>query len=411
MVEIQNKLDYAHAIADWFLELGDGHIHRGNFEDALKCNFIAGEILASQNRDLVSVRIEWNSSPRGRPVSETRHASTGRTDQDRAAGTMSSRRERSFAGGRAYRDGQPLDEERLQRTGSQRGVAFTGNTGAHFAAAGGRKLRRQDSYSRPGRLTGGPGGVGAPAGRRGRQLRRSSRGASRCDLRGGLGVTGGPPVMLVNHSAHAFWSGASTADQVVNCRGSALEVFWSATYRGVGLSRCAIVPIPLLDPKFLEGGEKSKPELKRQSRQTLGVAPDAIVILTVGPSFKYLPIEGLDFLEISEEIVKAVPEAVVLAVGFDGDQRWKDASVRMGNRIRTLGAMPHSQLLKVQDAADLYVEAFPFGTTTSLLEAGLEGIPVGLAPAQAAASIRNRWNCTGRHLAAPSHHCRISRPG
>ena len=52
------------------------------------------------------------------------------------------------------------------------------------------------------------------------------------------------------------------------------------------------------------------------------------------------------------------------------------------NRIRTLGAMPHSQLLKVQDAADLYVEAFPFGTTTSLLEAGLKGIPVGLAPAQ-----------------------------
>ena len=104
------------------------------------------------------------------------------------------------------------------------------------------------------------------------------------------------------------------------------------------------------------------------------------MILTVGPSFKYLPIDGLDFLEIWEEIIKAVPEAVVLAVGFDGDQRWKDASVRVGNRIRTLGAMPHSQLLKVQDAADLYVEALPFGTTTSLLEAGLKGIPVGLAP-------------------------------
>ena len=170
----------------------------------------------------------------------------------------------------------------------------------------------------------------------------------------------------------------------MNCRGSELEVFWSATYRGVGLSRCAIVPIPLidLDPESLESGEASKPELKRQSRQTLGIAADAIVILTVGSSFKYLPIDGLDFLEIWEEILKAVPEAVVLAVGFDGDQRWKDASARVGNRIRTLGAMPHSQLLKVQDAADLYVEAFPFGTTTSLLEAGLKGIPVGLAPAQ-----------------------------
>src|SRR5262249_12355580 len=73
---------------------------------------------------------------------------------------------------------------------------------------------------------------------------------------------------------------------------------------------------------------------------------------------------------------------VLLAVGFDGDQRWKDASARVGNRIRTLGTVPHAQLLKVQDAADLYVEAFPFGTTTSLLEAGLKGIPLGLAPVQ-----------------------------
>ena len=199
-----------------------------------------------------------------------------------------------------------------------------------------------------------------------------------------FGVPGGPPVMLVNHCAHLFWTGASTVDQVVNCRGSELEVFWSATYRGIGLSRCAIVPIPLidLDPEALESGEASKLELKRQSRQTLGIVADAIVILTVGSSFKYLPIAGLDFLEIWQEILKAVPEAVVLAVGFDGDQRWKDASARVGNRIRTLGAMPYSQLLKVQDAADLYVEAFPFGTTTSLLEAGLKGIPVGLAPAQ-----------------------------
>jgi hypothetical protein len=197
-----------------------------------------------------------------------------------------------------------------------------------------------------------------------------------------FGIPGGPPVMLVNHAAHLFWSGASMTDQVVNCRGSKLEVFWSATYRGVGLSRCAIVPIPLLDPKPRESGDASKPELKRQSRQTLGVAPDAIVILTMGSWFKYLPMDGLDFLEIWEEILKAVPEAVVLAVGFDGDQRWKNASAQIGNRIRTLGTMPRAQLSRIQEAADLYIEAFPFGTTTSLLEAGLKGIPVVLAPAQ-----------------------------
>jgi hypothetical protein len=55
-----------------------------------------------------------------------------------------------------------------------------------------------------------------------------------------FGVPGGPPVKLVNHAAHVFWIGASAADQVVNCRGSKLEVFWSATYRGVGFSRARL---------------------------------------------------------------------------------------------------------------------------------------------------------------------------
>jgi hypothetical protein len=124
-----------------------------------------------------------------------------------------------------------------------------------------------------------------------------------------FGVPGGPPVMLVNHAAHLFWNGASTADQVVNCRGSELEVFWSATYRGIGLSRCAIVPTPLLVPKSLESGEASKPELKRQSRQTLGVAVDAIVILTVGSSFKYLPIDGLNkILKVGRKLITPLGE-------------------------------------------------------------------------------------------------------
>jgi hypothetical protein len=383
MVEIQNKLDYVHAIADWFLELGDGHIHRGNFEHALKCNFIAGDILALQNRDLVSVRIESNLRLVAGRLAEQGMLQpdapirTGRPEQCLhvlsealpAGGltAMASRWMENDCSGRVHSVAL-LSQEVPVPTSLQEAVENSGGR-IHIADPAGslvnravwlRRLAAEDAnyvvlHVEPADVI--------------------------CGV--AFGVPGGPPVMLVNHAAHLFWSGASTTDQVVNCRGSELEVFWSATYRGVGLSRCAIVPIPLLDPKSLESGEASKPELKRQSRQTLGVAPDAIVILTVGPSYKYLPIDGLDFLEIWEEIIKAVPEAVVLAVGFDGDQRWKDASARVGNRIRTLGAMPHSQLLKVQDAADLYVEAFPFGTTTSLLEAGLKGIPVGLAPAQA----------------------------
>ena len=382
MFEIQNKLDYAQAIADWFLELGDGHIGRGNFEEALKCNYIAGGILMLQNRDLVSVRIESNL----RLVAD-RLAKRGMLQQDAPIRT-----------GRPERCLHVLTEA-LPAGGltamASRWMRNDGGGRVHSVALLSQEVPVPVSLQQEVENSGGRIHTADPAGslvNRAVWLRRlATEDANYVILHVGpadvicgvaFGIPGGPPVMLVNHAAHIFWSGASTTDQVVNCRGSELEVFWSATYRGVGFSRCAIVPIPLLDPKPSESGDASKPELRREFRQTLGVALDAIVILTVGSSFKYLPIDGLDFLEIWGCILKAVPKAVLLAVGFEGDQRWKDASARVENRIRTLGAMPHAQLLKIQETVDIYVEAFPFGTTTSLLEAGLNGIPVGLAPVQ-----------------------------
>ena len=50
--------------------------------------------------------------------------------------------------------------------------------------------------------------------------------------------------------------------------------------------------------------------------------------------------------------------------------------------MRALGTIPQSRLGAIHNAADVYIEAFPFGTTTALLEAALKGIPAVLAPAQ-----------------------------
>jgi hypothetical protein len=54
----------------------------------------------------------------------------------------------------------------------------------------------------------------------------------------------------------------------------------------------------------------------------------------------------------------------------------------LDGRIRVLGTVWQSELALIHEAADVYIEGFPFGTTTSLLEAALKGIPVVLAPAQ-----------------------------
>ena len=137
------------------------------------------------------------------------------------------------------------------------------------------------------------------------------------------------------------------------------------------------VPIPLIDcTTSLNDVEKTK-----QEEAAIGIPPDATVMLTVGTSFKYLPMADIDFLAIQQDILRRLPEARLIVVGFQADSRWKAASKQTGNRISVLGTLNGEQLGRVRDAADVYVEGFPFGTTTALLEAGLRGISVALAPA------------------------------
>ena len=45
-----------------------------------------------------------------------------------------------------------------------------------------------------------------------------------------FGAAGGPPVILVNHTAHIFWTGTATSDVVANCRGSELEHRWTQSF-------------------------------------------------------------------------------------------------------------------------------------------------------------------------------------
>src|SRR5690349_553598 len=120
---------------------------------------------------------------------------------------------------------------------------------------------------------------------------------------------------------------------------------------------------------------------KAQAKESIGIPKDAVVILTVGASSKYALMDQLDFVETCEAILKEVPDAFIVAVGPEEDSRWRMASARSGSRLRAFGRQSRSQLTLFHQAADVYIEGFPFGSTTALLEAGIHGIPVVLAPA------------------------------
>jgi glycosyltransferase involved in cell wall biosynthesis len=193
-----------------------------------------------------------------------------------------------------------------------------------------------------------------------------------------FGIPGGPPVLFVNHAAHIFWVGASVADVVLNLRVSTQEDEWTRSHRGV--DRYMHLPIPLPEPMEQLGECAIAPEARREARETLGLPDHAPILLTVGTGYKYTPVPSLDFLETAVAILQACADAYFMAVGVTEDSRWEAAREVTGGRLRALGCRPAHKVATYQAAADMYLEGFPFGSTTALLEAGIRGLPCVLSP-------------------------------
>lgn len=193
-----------------------------------------------------------------------------------------------------------------------------------------------------------------------------------------FGVDDGPPVMIVNHAAHIYWVGGSVADRVLNCRGSDLEMVWTTKHRG--LTRAGVVPIPLPQGVMTSPPSAERARHRKAARQQLGLPEGGRIILTSGDAYKYQPIDGLDFLNVCADLLSTHHDLLVIALGVVADGRWRSLSEQFGGRLRAMGRRSDVPLFLA--AADLYAEGFPFGSTTALLEAGLAGLPVVLAPAE-----------------------------
>lgn len=174
----------------------------------------------------------------------------------------------------------------------------------------------------------------------------------------------GPPVLLVNHADHAFWVGAGIADMVIDIRESGRHL--TAAFRGA--RRSAMLPL------LLPNADRAPYDRTAAARRLSGSAlmDSALVLLTIGSPHKYRPVPGLDFLAALRKIVEQVPDCAIVAVGPAlEDPSWKQLHRDSGGRITAVG---YDVNLRTWHAAtDVYLEGFPIGSYTALLEVALAG--------------------------------------
>ena len=173
-----------------------------------------------------------------------------------------------------------------------------------------------------------------------------------------------PPIILLNHADHLFWIGPSISQVVISLREAAEDI--AINRRGVEPRRSIIMPT-IVDPTVRE---KTRAEAKR----ALQIDPDCVLILSVARGVKYRSINGITFADRHTKVLAENPRAKLLVIGVGNPADWEPVKRAYPGQLETL---PEIELPKAYfEAADIYVDSYPFVSSTSMMEAAGYGLPL-----------------------------------
>jgi hypothetical protein len=180
-----------------------------------------------------------------------------------------------------------------------------------------------------------------------------------------------PPIILLNHTDHKFWIGISISDIVADQRDSGSRL--SQTRRGIEENRSGLLPVALTPtPRRISRSE---------AKENIGLHKDTILLLSIARPSKYMPlgeygskVNDLVLPDSVLPILQKYPNTALIVIGPEHGERWECASREAQGRIQALGRREDTEVF--YQAADIYLDSFPFTSITSLLEAANYELPL-----------------------------------
>ena len=169
---------------------------------------------------------------------------------------------------------------------------------------------------------------------------------------------GRPPVLLFNHAGHQLWTGVAAVDVVASLW--APDERACVVRRGVPSERSLPLPLPAAARRLPE---------RDAARAQLGLAPDALVLLSVGTGYKVAGTLEPTFSGLARALVDADPRIHLLSAGPAPEH----GLLPVHDRIRPLGIV--ADLAPLLAAADLLLDTWPISGATALLDAAAVGLP------------------------------------
>jgi hypothetical protein len=99
-----------------------------------------------------------------------------------------------------------------------------------------------------------------------------------------------------------------------------------------------------------------------------------VFLFSAARQMKYRSVDGVSFADSHVAALKAHPNAELWVLGAGNPADWSDAIAAVGGRIKPLPESPDTTTMF--EAADIYVDSFPFVSSTSMMEAARIGTPL-----------------------------------
>ncbi len=167
------------------------------------------------------------------------------------------------------------------------------------------------------------------------------------------------PIFFYNHADHVWGCGYSISDKIIELSKKGIE--HSNKYRGIPLNRIILggIPIELESYPSFEICKKNKK-----------------YIVSMATSYKFYPIKDLSFQNFIDRILLAEDDIEYYAIGVSPeDEYWQILKYKYPSRVHLLGVLEKIEAHEIIKNATLYLDSFPLGSGTSLLEAASLGIP------------------------------------
>jgi len=177
-------------------------------------------------------------------------------------------------------------------------------------------------------------------------------------------------IFFYNHADHVFSLGVSVCNTVFDFRKSGQRITKSERFN----PNTILVPIPL-ENKVMDMNCRNK--IREEARKQLNIGKETLVILTIGDEYKYKNALGYNFKKSIHKIINKFNDIKVFAIGIPKNSEWLKLYQETNYKFIPLDRINDKRLIdKYYSASNLYIESFPFGSLTAMLDAGMNMLPI-----------------------------------